>query len=115
MGPPPLEKGGFDTKEEIVMKTNGLLVGIALLPLSYLSGCDNQKDDLLVDYQSHAVEARDEVGRFQNGEMSTTSMNHMDTLVGEHLKEMRSLRVSGGRRGHRGVTRPAYERRTLYR
>ena len=74
------------------MNRLGFQMGVALLAAWVVLGCDDKGDDLLVDYQNHALEAQDETNEFKNGDMSTRSMETMHQNVREHLGEMRSIR-----------------------
>ena len=69
------------------------VLGPAVLTALYLSGCDDHGDDLLVDYQAHALDAKAEVRRFRDGQMNAEYMTRMQAHVGEHLTEMGAIRM----------------------
>ena len=74
------------------MKRFGFQMGALLLAAWMAFGCDDKGDDLLVDYQSHALEAQDETSEFKNGDMTTRSMETMHQNVRGHLGEMIAIR-----------------------
>jgi hypothetical protein len=77
----------------MIMKKKLVFVGSAVLLASYLSGCDDPGNDLLVDYQTHALDAKAEVVGLHSSGMNTESMTTMQAHVGEHLTEMRAIRM----------------------
>jgi hypothetical protein len=74
------------------MKSKQCQAVLMITAAAYLFGCDGPNDDLLVDCQSHALEAKTDVGKFESGEMNAKTMTTMQTHVGEHLKKMHTIR-----------------------
>ena len=75
------------------MKMKQYQAMLLITAAAYLFGCDEKNDDLLVDYQSHALEAKTDVGKFESGEMNARTMMTMQTHVGDHLKKMHTIRM----------------------
>lgn len=78
------------------MKRNVLMLGLIVLGVGAMSGCDKDKEDedLLAEYESHALKAQDETESFTNGGMTRSSAKDLHDSIGHHLKEMRSIRMT---------------------
>ncbi len=75
----------------MTIKTISILGTFIWITLSAIA-CDDPSGDLLLNYQSHATHAVSTVQDFREGEMTSSDVSAMQTAVGGHLKEMRTLR-----------------------
>lgn len=76
------------------MKRNVLMLGLIVFGAGVLAGCDKEEEDLLAEYESHALRAQDETESFIDGEMTRSSADELRDSIGDHLKEMHAIRMT---------------------